>query len=625
MAEEYGQPEWREDHEAALAEAQRRIAVAEIDGADTLDLADLGALRELPAALSNLTNLRRLFLGWRSAEGAWVGVSFKVITDISALSGLTGLTLLDLHYTLVDDLSPLAGMTNLTSLDLSDTHVSDLSILSSLTGLTTLRLSGVRAHDFSVLSDLTDLISLDLSSTALRDLSILSSLTKLTSLNLSATPVSDISVLSNLMELDSLNLSYTQISDLSALSGLSGLVSLNLSGAKFSDISALSILRGLNSLRLSSTKVNNISALSGLTNLTSLDLSNTRVSDFSVLTKLPGLSSLELRSTGMNDLSVLFALPAFAEERATFLQFQDTPAADPDVDRRLYMLSRLDGQRCAVETVQYLKGTHPDFREPPGGAAPAPLAARLASASPVWIEERDGLLEAVNPGTPERPAPKELHIRVEALRAHVDQLLTEARGKQVPAALLVRLEHYQRPLALEEPTYLLLDGPMAFLRGGMQDRYVTEGLEAGFVAGWRQLVAMHDDLRPLLLPPEEDMPDLPDLLPDATAETGLDLADRAIDVLGSDAAAETIGQSVVEALRAAKEYFEVAKADEIRRPGLLRRGFRAVGGIVGLLVGGTGLAASAMTIQLWAATPQGQTIIALLRPIFDAILKMFGA
>ena len=69
------------------------------------------------------------------------------------------------------------------------------------------------------------------------------------------------------------------------------------------------------------------------------------------------------------------------------------------------MLSRLDPRRCAVETVQYLNGTHPDFRNRSDGSQARPLAERLAGASPVGLEVRDGALQAVNPGTPERLAP----------------------------------------------------------------------------------------------------------------------------------------------------------------------------------------------------------------------------
>ena len=161
--------------------------------------------------------------------------------------------------------------------------------------------------------------------------------------------------------------------------------------------------------------------LSGLTGLTSLDLSSTRVADIVVLSGLTGLTSLNLTHTGVADLSVLRELPVFEAEKAQWLQYQETPAAKND--RRLDLLSRLPGRRCAVETVQYLKGTHQDFHAPGGGVAPAPLAQRLAEASPVALEIVDGALEATNPGAPERVAPKELAQRVDALRTHVAMLI----------------------------------------------------------------------------------------------------------------------------------------------------------------------------------------------------------
>jgi hypothetical protein len=167
--------------------------------------------------------------------------------------------------------------------------------------------------------------------------------------------------------------------------------------------------------------ISDISCLSGLTELTSLDLRGTSVADIAVLSGLTGLTSLNLTHTGVADLSVLRELPVFEAEKAQWLQYQETPAAKND--RRLDLLSRLPGRRCAVETVQYLKGTHQDFHAPGGGVAPAPLAQRLAEASPVALEIVDGALEATNPGAPERVAPKELAQRVDALRTHVAMLI----------------------------------------------------------------------------------------------------------------------------------------------------------------------------------------------------------
>ena len=127
-------------------------------------------------------------------------------------------------------------------------------------------------------------------------------------------------------------------------------------------------------------------------------------------------------SRGSNGaVTVMRELPVFEAEKAQLLQYDDTPAII--TDSRLDLLSRLPPKRCAVETVQYLKGTHPDFRAPSNGAAPAPLAQRLAEASPVGLEIVDGALEATNPGAPERVAPRELAQRVDALRTHVAMLI----------------------------------------------------------------------------------------------------------------------------------------------------------------------------------------------------------
>ena len=74
----------------------------------------------------NLTGLTRLALDFNGG-----------FTDISALSGLTSLTFLDLGANLITDLSALSGLTSLRSLDLSgNLDLSDIQPLLSNTGLT---------------------------------------------------------------------------------------------------------------------------------------------------------------------------------------------------------------------------------------------------------------------------------------------------------------------------------------------------------------------------------------------------------------------------------------------------------------------------------------------------------
>ena len=343
--------------------------------------------------------------------------------------------------------------------------------------------------------------------------------------------------------------------------------------------------------------------------------------DIAALSGMAGLTSLGLLGTGVSDLNVLLHLPTFAEERARSLQFQGTPAADPDRDRRMYMLSRLDPRRCAIETVQYLKGTHPDFQGGAGGAGRRPLAERLAGAAPVGVVVEDGRLGVTNPGAPARVRPRELVQRVVALRGHVAALQDMAQGRQVPPWFAARLAAYAAGLATDEPTFILLEGPMAFLRGGVGDAYVTAALDGALVGGWRHLVAMHDDLRPHLMPPEED-DDLPALSPEATPEAGIAIADRAIEAAREAEGPGGTDKAVAEALGAIREILEVARADENRRPNQMRRGIAYLGGTLNALIG---LGASGSAIAAWLATTQGQSFLAVLRPIYDAILRFFVA
>ncbi len=237
----------------------------------------------LPAIQERLLADEHLDEGWR-----------RLVTDVSALSGLTDLTHLDLRGTGVLDVSALSKLTNLTLLGLSQTGVTDVSTLSGLAGLTFLDLSDTGVTDVSALSGLTGLTVLGLSGTGVTDISALSGLTKLTHLGLSDTEVTDVSALSGLTNLTLLGLSGTGVTDVSALSGLTGLTHLYLSGTGVTDVSALSGLTGLTHLGLSHTRVTDVSALAGLTGLTHLDLTGTGVTDMPMLSSLPKLVRLAM-------------------------------------------------------------------------------------------------------------------------------------------------------------------------------------------------------------------------------------------------------------------------------------------------------------------------------------------
>jgi hypothetical protein len=131
-------------------------------------------------------------------------VWFKPISDISALSGLTGLRDLELNETRVSEIGALSKLVKLEKLSLFKSPVEDLGPLSNLTGLVRLNLIETRVNDLTPLSRLHRLKVLDLGWTSIRDISAIKFLHDLESLSMQATPVEDISPLTGLKKLNSL-------------------------------------------------------------------------------------------------------------------------------------------------------------------------------------------------------------------------------------------------------------------------------------------------------------------------------------------------------------------------------------------------------------------------------------
>ncbi len=105
-----------------------------------LEAPDLGIV-DL-TGLEHATGLTRLDLGpgaitrdpWTNTNGdPWTNTN--AVSDLSPLSGLTGLTWLDLAGNSVEDVTPLSGLVNLRSLNVEVNRISDLRSLSGLTRL----------------------------------------------------------------------------------------------------------------------------------------------------------------------------------------------------------------------------------------------------------------------------------------------------------------------------------------------------------------------------------------------------------------------------------------------------------------------------------------------------------
>ncbi|MDE3000873.1 MAG: leucine-rich repeat domain-containing protein [Gemmatimonadota bacterium] len=265
------------------------------------------------SALSNLTNLTQLHLGGN-----------QTISNISALSNLTMLTRLNLWDNNISEISPLFGMTNLEYLALSTNSISDISALSNLTNLTVLYLYNNGISDINALSNLTNLTELSLGNNSISDISALSKLSNLTELYLYNTRISEISDLSKLTNLTRLSLGRgwvdgewvngNDVSDLAPLSRLTDLTYLNFTSNRISSISALSNLRDLTELHLGGNQtISNISALSILTMLKRLNLWDNNISDISPLVANTGLGEgdfVNIRGNPLSSMSLNTHVPA---------------------------------------------------------------------------------------------------------------------------------------------------------------------------------------------------------------------------------------------------------------------------------------------------------------------------
>lgn len=227
--------------------------------------------------LANLQNLEVLSL----CGGGGTSMFPTMVSDITPLSKLTNLKILNMPRTQVTNIEPIANLTNLEKLDLTWNHISDTTPLSNLEHLTRLNLFGTDVTDINSLSTLHQLESLDLGDTQITNLEPLKDIIQLKNLNLYNTNIVNLNVLSNLPQLTSLGLYNTTINDFDIFKDLTHLVWLDLRQTGLSDISFLQNLTNLEELYLPDNSITNIEPLSNLTNLKYLDLTGNPITDYS--------------------------------------------------------------------------------------------------------------------------------------------------------------------------------------------------------------------------------------------------------------------------------------------------------------------------------------------------------
>ena len=322
----------------------------------------------LPDAMARLTRLTASRKGITSLEGLEeagfletldVGQNNE-ISDLTPLSGLTNLKVLDLADNNITAISALSGLTTLQTLDLRNNDVTNTARLSTMTHLKNLYVRGnanldslkqlvkltaagtrvditlprpVTFRDENLAAalqttldalpdlalqpgdpifpeDMAMLTTFTASGQSIVNLTGLETAINLTSLTLNGNEIASLTPLVRLVKLQTLNLANNEnISSISSLVRLTALTDLNLSNNKISSVSSLSRLTSLTDLNLSDNRITSVSSLSDLMSLTDLNLSNNSIRDVLPLQGLSSLTTLNLEgNTGITNAVVLYRL-----------------------------------------------------------------------------------------------------------------------------------------------------------------------------------------------------------------------------------------------------------------------------------------------------------------------------
>jgi hypothetical protein len=325
-----------------IPDANLKAAIEQTLGKSDPTPYDMLALTTLDAYNRGITDLTGLQYATNLTELQLPG---NRISDISALSGLTNMTWLNMEGgNQVRDLSPLSGMKNLQYLYMAGNRITDISVLSGLTELIDIALSGNLVTDISPLSNLIKLGWISLRDPLNKDAycvyiplimqnnpgviirynpnpypscavnipdanlkaAIEQTLGKsdptpydmlaLTTLDAYNRGITDLTGLQYATNLTELQLPGNRISDISALSGLTNMTWLNMEGGnQVRDLSPLSGMKNLQYLYMAGNRITDISVLSGLTELIDIALSGNLVTDISPLSNLIKLGWISLR------------------------------------------------------------------------------------------------------------------------------------------------------------------------------------------------------------------------------------------------------------------------------------------------------------------------------------------
>ncbi|PHR99508.1 MAG: hypothetical protein COA78_24910 [Blastopirellula sp.] len=290
-----------------------------------VDLSPLGSLKNLDS-LDITFSSEKSYTAKNMEELSKLDCSLNIllhgqlIDDLTPVQQLNNIRELELIHTEVNDLSPLSDLMQLELLDIDGANVTDLTPLAKLINLRVLKLDTLEAKDLSPLSDLTQLEELHIVGSGFTDITPLAKLVKLRDLRLVGPPVAfspnslkgpnitDLMPLTKLVNLRELRLYDLKTKDLSPLENLVNLEELHIHGANITDLTPLAKLINLRDLWLEAPKANDLAALAKLVNLRELWLYDAKAKDLAPLENLVKIEYMQIVDGNVTDLTPLAKL-----------------------------------------------------------------------------------------------------------------------------------------------------------------------------------------------------------------------------------------------------------------------------------------------------------------------------
>ncbi|MEL7471507.1 MAG: leucine-rich repeat domain-containing protein [Pseudomonadota bacterium] len=382
-------------------------------------------------------------------------------------------------------------------------------------------------------------------------------------------------------------------------------------------------LAGLKVLDLRNTRISDLAPLAGLRGLEMLYLNDTLVADLAPLANLSGLQGLDLTGTQVSDLAPLRSLGTLKA-----LSFKDSPAAQ--ADDVFSALSRKGGEACAMETIWYLNGRHPEFN---GRAAPVSGGTEITLpdvVSPEWqSDDADnpvlrGASPAASSGRVSLNLERQAALMVAAAEA-AELLLEQARRNQTHPDVWRYLERYRDAVGRDLHAFIpntpnLL---VAMIGGAIDDnrdtpRVVADGF-AAFQQTHRQMMKH--------FPAEEDLEDAAeaieidlDAVQDLPQEVTAALTEKA-EMFGAEILQIVEGNAArIEVLNRSLTH-EAARRRKISMLAIMSVAAAVLGVAADVTTIGVALGWNAAKIA-WAAE-QISPVVELLRPIVEKLRQMW--